>query len=152
MQRKSIEVLFLNPELSFQDPSNALLSPAPGQVWRCMIRAKLSEIGSNLVFQIPSVPDDSSSENTSTAMNLEVIALHASWDEDDEDPGVEASVKLSFLSDSNPHIEPRLSLAELLAHSGEVPLPPYLGKTNDLPRYRSNACTFYRNSVFVSNR
>jgi len=122
---RAVEVLFLAP-LSHADPSGALSSPAPGQLWRAMVRAPLEVSGARLTVAPP---------GAAASLDLEVEAVLAPWIEQGERDGVEAAVRLSLPPDSHPATpSPPLSslplsslpLSSLLGLLGETPLPPYL--------------------------
>lgn len=175
VSNKKVEVLFLNPEHPHTDPSLALVAPSHGQVWRCMVRKEYHQPGAwRYVFECDGDCVQKMSFSTfffvdlslggvglggSLALGpiglashesvvLEIEHIHSIWDEEDEDNGVEANVKVVVNSSSSlsssPSLEPT-NLAALLTQHGEVPLPPYLRR----PAQQSDT-TDYQN-VFASS-
>ena len=141
---KLTEILFLNPEAPFQDPSMALSAPCTNQIWRCMVRKHYHEIGGSLQFTVPSgIANDSSS----MIIRAEIVQIHSQWQEEDEDDGIEANILLTTVSTppSSSTSTALLSLCDILARCGEVPLPPYLNR-----RAEQDDVQAYQN-VFASN-
>eukprot|EP00931_Biecheleriopsis_adriatica_P055162 TRINITY_DN32550_c0_g1_i1.p1 TRINITY_DN32550_c0_g1~~TRINITY_DN32550_c0_g1_i1.p1 ORF type:complete len:1472 (+),score=241.00 TRINITY_DN32550_c0_g1_i1:120-4535(+) len=126
-----VEVMFLSPEKeglmseSVSDPAAALLSPADGQLWRCMIRSKsLGNVG-----QILEVVQHDDRPHEPRRAQLVVERIFSNWYEEGEPDGVEAAVRLQCPADSNSGKYPSWGTARDFFDSyGEVPLPPYLGR------------------------
>lgn len=119
------EILFLSAEAPSQDPAVALLSPLAGQVWRCMIRKHYNTAGSYLHFTVPgSVSDD-------ITIRAEVVKIHSEWEEEEEENGVEADVRLMIESSERVLPTTSLILSDVLTRCGEVPLPPYLNRETE---------------------
>jgi len=103
------EVMMLNSE-SIRDPAESMASLADGQQWRCMIRGTKEPVGKNQELEI------------GHGVCVRVETIHSVWEEEDEAPGVEASI---IFMDAP---KKRRSLGEVLSKVGDIPIPPYLNR------------------------
>ena len=83
-------------------------------------------------------------------IRAEIVQIHSEWQEEDEDDGIEANIRLTIVpttssSSSTPPSSNLLSLGDILTRCGEVPLPPYLNR-----RAEKDDVQAYQN-VFASN-
>ena len=91
-----------------------------------MVRKHYREVGGSLQFMVPCGLD---SNESSMIIRAEIVQIHSEWQEEDEDDGIEANILLTIVSSSTTPSSPTLlSLSEILARCGEVPLPPYLNR------------------------
>ena len=107
-----IEVMLLQPD--GMPPATAMGCGWLNQKWQCMIRA--------------TVPADSTL-TLEDGVRLKVVSVHAEWDEEGEDNGVEATVEFEHerIAQTDWQLAPAISsMAELLTQIGNVPIPPYL--------------------------
>lgn len=146
----AVEVMFLSPDADAIDASHALGEAAHGQIWRAMVRLPLETVGLELQAT-PAVGHRLGEEmgrlGHGLSLSLHVERVVSVWTEEDEDPGVEAAVRVQVdapsadgasadgAADQSP-----LLLRDAFGAFGAPPLPPYIRReaaADDVSRYQA---------------
>jgi len=125
-----VEAMLLDPEEPSKDPSEALNSPLDCQVWRVMLRSSRYGLGEKMKLY------NDGTKREFPSLQFEIVKVHSEWIEDDEEDGLEVSLRF-FCSEGSEECSAPAKV--FFSQCGSVPIPPYLNRDatkDDLSNYQ----------------